>query len=133
MTAVLRGDETRWVVRERGWPDVMEGTGVRWPIDFDSTIDDAHGTRPNSTRRVIPTPQRRVSGSSGTVLDRQSACAMATTSVFGAWRVTVVQGRQCGFRGRRGRVPLLELPLDDSPQPFAPSTDLVPRNSRSLR
>lgn len=34
----------------------------------------------------------------------------------------MAQGRQCGFRGRRGWVPPpLELPLDNSSRPFSPS------------
>ncbi|KAK9295739.1 hypothetical protein QLX08_010037 [Tetragonisca angustula] len=49
-------------------------------------------------------------------------------TTFGARWVTVTQGRQCGFRGRRGRVPPLELPLDNSPQPFSPPADLTSRN-----
>ncbi|CAD1477026.1 unnamed protein product [Heterotrigona itama] len=49
-------------------------------------------------------------------------------TTFGARRVTVTQGRQCGFRGRRGRVPPLELPLDNSPQTFSPPADFTSRN-----
>lgn len=38
----------------------------------------------------------------------------AVPTTHGAWRTTATQGRQCGFRGRRGWVPPpLELPLDN--------------------
>ena len=64
----------------------------------------------------------------GTSLREKGACAGSSMTTFGARWVTVTQGRQCGFRGRRGRVPPLELPLDNSPQPFSPPADLTSRN-----
>ena len=63
-----------------------------------------------------------------TSLSEKGACAGSSMTTFGARRVTVTQGRQCGFRGRRGRVPPLELPLDNSPQTFSPPADLTSRN-----
>lgn len=54
---------------------------------------------------------------------RSGACAPFPSFRRGVWGMTATQGRQCGFRGRRGWVPPpLELPLDDSPRSFSPSS-----------